>query len=219
MNAGQTSDDDIDSDGDDDSDGDSGDEGPGPFHSTAIDESDFNLHLSDDTINLNNPQQSTSSMFYTNRQRKQTNSTGVNNSDTSMSPKKNSDTGGSYQFGGRQAQMGTFGTSASGSNTASTGASFESDGIFPKPQTSADSRDRSARASRNNSRQTSPSRNTPQRSRQGSPVPGTSQQRKRRSRSRINLREELSAKFSGIMKKFHHSLSFVTTQKPQILKG
>ena len=42
--------DDDSSDGDDESDGDSGDDGPGPFHSTGIDESDLNLHLSDDTI-------------------------------------------------------------------------------------------------------------------------------------------------------------------------
>ena len=65
------------SNGEDDSDGDDDFGDPGPFHSTGIDESSLNLHLSDSTIFSNEssdqPQPSTS--FGAWRQRKRTDST------------------------------------------------------------------------------------------------------------------------------------------------
>ena len=76
------------SNGEDDSDGDDDFGDPGPFHSTGIDESSLNLHLSDSTIFSNEssdqPQPSTS--FGAWRQRKRTDSTNVNDSPSDFRP-------------------------------------------------------------------------------------------------------------------------------------
>ena len=192
--------DDSDSDdgnGSDESDGGSDDDGPGPLHSTGIfEDSVLNLHLSDETIDIDGePQPGTSFGAY--RERKRTDS--VNNSESSATPRGSFDADGSHPFGSSEIPQGGFGASASSSSArhSSTGTSLDGedddDDVFLKP----DSRDRSARSSRTSSRQASPTRRTPQRSRKSSPVPGSSQGRRSRTRSRSNMREDLAEQLSS----------------------
>ena len=159
----------------------------------------MNLHLSDDTIfkNASSSQKQPSTSFQTYRQRKRTDSTGFSESDSSATSQArfNADIG--HKFGSRPPGAFDASTNSDSSGNKTTGQSTDNDDSFLKPQDSAESRDRSARASRSNSRQASPTRTTPQRSRQTSPIPGPSNQQRTRDRSRSNLREDLTSRFSG----------------------
>ena len=184
------------SNGEDDSDGDDDFGDPGPFHSTGIDESSLNLHLSDSTIISNEssdqPQPSTS--FGAWRQRKRTDSTNVNDSENST-PRSSFTEDSTHKNGSKPS---TFSAESGKDNTAgsSSGQDLGNDDVFVKPQDTKDSRDRSARAARSK-RQVSPPRTTSQRPRQTPSGSGQSAPRRPRSRSRSNMREDLSQKFSG----------------------
>ena len=193
-------------DSDNDDDDQNRDMDPGPMHSTfrdsADDTSNLDLHLSDDTIDPNEKsgvQQEPGTSFNHYRQRKRTESTGADQAEsTSATPNTSFDFTGQHQFGGRQTPRTSFNASTSHDSTGNRTSSFNADDVFRRPQASNDSHNRSERQSRFTSRQKSPTRQAPRKSRQSTPIPDVKRARKTRSRRRSNFHEEiLSAAMAG----------------------
>ena len=206
----------------DDSDsGDSDDDGDeNPLHSTMMsNSSEWNLHLSDDTIypDQEDGKKKSGSNFQTYRERKRTESTGAEDSDSSTATDGSFNAGLSSkakknaQFGGKEntpsnkssrKRKSSGQTPSSKQSGSESGTSFDAsdmDDVFVRPKARPESRDNAANASQPGSSKGSPSSNPSKSPSQGTAKPSTSwkQQPRRRSRS-INRGEDLADRMQSM---------------------